>query len=401
MLNSSPFTTEECSCGVLLNFSPVFSSIPTSTGIPIPSGTNSPNIAAKDTYLIKFNLDSVFPANSNYTLSPSGYTISNSDIFIPQTSFSIVSAAGSQALIKMSITDIYSNELYVDYKQVICNLNGASCVEEIVEDTAQYIYLNKSNNWNYHHNGYQIANFIPENNTLNTIIRLSKKRSSILPARNSPSEIPSVSMVKWAGPISPTGNSLGCSGVCPLKIGELVYIKSIYETDNILTTYTGYNLTGNITNFITNLNESPLVSVTPTTSATPTRTPTPSITPTITPTISLTPTITPTMTETPTNTPTASITPTPTCACLQYTLTYSTPFVYPVVVNWTDCYGNPDSHTFNANNEVPNYTFCAQTGAYSLPAEIVLQSSPVCCPTLPTPTPTPTTSVTPTPTSSV
>jgi len=134
---------------------------------------------------------------------------------------------------------------------------------------------------------------------------------------------------------------------------------------------------------------------------TPTNTPTPSITPTITPTISLTPTITPTMTETPTNTPTASITPTPTCTCLQYTLTYSTPFVYPVVVNWTDCYGNPDSHTFNANNEVPDYTFCAQTGAYSLPPEIVLQSSPVCCPTLPTPTPTPTTSVTPTPTSSV
>ncbi len=98
---------------------------------------------------------------------------------------------------------------------------------------------------------------------------------------------------------------------------------------------------------------------------------------------------------------TASITPTPTCTCLQYTLTYSTPFVYPVVVNWTDCYGNPDSHTFNANNEVPDYTFCAQTGAYSLPPEIVLQSSPVCCPTLPTPTPTPTTSVTPTPTSSV
>jgi hypothetical protein len=131
---------------------------------------------------------------------------------------------------------------------------------------------------------------------------------------------------------------------------------------------------------------------------TPTNTPTPSITPTITPTISLTPTITPTMTETPTNTPTASITPTPTCTCLQYTLTNSTPFNYPVVVTWTDCYGNPDSHTFNANNEVPGYTFCAQTGAYSLPAEIVLQSSPVCCPTLPTPTPTPTTSVTPTPT---
>ena len=145
MLNSSEFNTEECSCGVLLNFNPVFSSIPTSKEIPIPSGTNSPNIAAKDKYLINFNVESVFPANNTYNLSPSGYTISNSEIFIPQTSFSITSDAGSQALIKMSITDIYSNELYVDYKQVICNLNGASCVEEIVEDTAQYIYLNKSN----------------------------------------------------------------------------------------------------------------------------------------------------------------------------------------------------------------------------------------------------------------
>jgi hypothetical protein len=129
---------------------------------------------------------------------------------------------------------------------------------------------------------------------------------------------------------------------------------------------------------------------------TPTNTPTPSITATVTPTISLTPTITPTITETPTNTPTASITPTPTCTCLQYTLTFSTPFVNPVTVTWTDCYGNPDSHTFNANNEVLDYTFCAQTGAYSLPAEIVLQSSPVCCPTLPTVTPTPTNTVTPT-----
>ena len=141
MLNSSEFTTEECSCGVLLNFNPVFSSIPTSTGIPIPAGTTSPNIDAKDTYIINFNVESVFPVNNNYTLSPSEYTISNSEIFIPQTSFSITSEAGSQALIKMSITDIYSNELYVDYKQVICNLNGVSCVEEIVEDTAQYIYI--------------------------------------------------------------------------------------------------------------------------------------------------------------------------------------------------------------------------------------------------------------------
>ena len=174
------------------------------------------------------------------------------------------------------------------------------------------------------------------------------------------------------------------------------------------------NVTPTPTPTITNTpTVTPTISLTPTNTVTPTETPTmtptetptntptPSITPTITPTISLTPTITPTMTETPTNTPTASITPTPTCTCLQYTLTYSTPFVYPVVVNWTDCYGNPDSHTFNANNEVPDYTFCAQTGAYSLPPEIVLQSSPVCCPTLPTPTPTPTTSVTPTPTSSV
>jgi len=140
----------------------------------------------------------------------------------------------------------------------------------------------------------------------------------------------------------------------------------------------------------------PTVTPTMTPTETPTMTPTPSITATVTPTISLTPTITPTITETPTNTPTASITPTPTCTCLQYTLTFSTPFNYPVNVTWTDCYGNPDSHTFNANNEVPGYTFCAQTGAYSLPAEIVLQSAPVCCPILPTITPTPTQTPTPT-----
>ena len=145
---------------------------------------------------------------------------------------------------------------------------------------------------------------------------------------------------------------------------------------------------------------------TPTPSVTSTQTPTPTVTPTNTetPTSTPTPTITPTNTVTPTETPTNTPTPTTTpyqFGC-EYVLGYTgTGFTAPpsYTITWNDFYGNPQSHTFTGDNQVPGFTFCAQCGSFNNGGnpDIVIQTTNPCG-SLPTPTPTPTETTTPTPT---
>ena len=156
--------------------------------------------------------------------------------------------------------------------------------------------------------------------------------------------------------------------------------------------------------------QTPTPTVTPTNTETPTSTPTPTITPTNTvtptetPTNTPTPTITPTNTVTPTETPTNTPTPTTTpyqFGC-EYVLGYTGGgFTAPpsYTITWNDFYGNPQSHTFTGDNQVPGYIFCAQCGSFNNggnPDIVIATTNP--CGSLPTPTPTPTPTITPTPT---
>jgi len=164
----------------------------------------------------------------------------------------------------------------------------------------------------------------------------------------------------------------------------------------------------------------PTPSVTSTETPTPTVTETPTATPTPTPTETVTPTVTPTVTETPTNTPTPSVTssetPTPTVTPTVTQTPSTTPYIYgceyvlgytgsgftappSYTITWNDYYGNPQSHTFTGDNQVPGYTFCAQCGSFNNggnPDIVIATTNP--CGSLPTPTPTPTETTTPTPT---
>lgn len=122
LMNTYSYNNSECSCGLLLNFPPVFSVIPV-TGDPAPIGA-MPNIAAKDTYVLRFTQDVVIPASqTTVVISPDTYTISNNKIFIPQTSVKINSLynGDSQSLIRLDILDIYNNILYTDYMKIICS----------------------------------------------------------------------------------------------------------------------------------------------------------------------------------------------------------------------------------------------------------------------------------------
>ena len=142
--------------------------------------------------------------------------------------------------------------------------------------------------------------------------------------------------------------------------------------------------------------------VNPAPSATPAPTATPTVTPTNTPTKTVTPTNTPTPTVTPTNTPTPSSTPY-LYGC-EYQFNYSgSGFTAPpsYTVTWLDYYGNPQSQTFTADNQVVG-TFCAQCGSYNDGGNVDINANLIGpCSSLPTPTPTTTTTPTNTPTPTV
>jgi hypothetical protein len=139
--------------------------------------------------------------------------------------------------------------------------------------------------------------------------------------------------------------------------------------------------------------------VNPAPSATPAPTATPTVTPTNTPTKTVTPTNTPTPTVTPTNTPTPSSTPYLYGCEYQFNYTgsgFTAPPSY--TVTWLDYYGNPQSQTFTADNQVVG-TFCAQCGSYNDGGNVDIDANLIGpCSSLPTPTPTTTTTSTNTPT---
>lgn len=121
-MNIQSYDSNQCECGLLLNFSPVFSVVPGS-GDPGPSGA-APNIPAKDTYVLRFSNDTTIPSSqTTVSIIPDSYTISNSKIFIPQTSVKIKSThnGDSQSLIKLNVLDIYNNILHTDYIKIICS----------------------------------------------------------------------------------------------------------------------------------------------------------------------------------------------------------------------------------------------------------------------------------------
>jgi len=85
----------------------------------------------------------------------------------------------------------------------------------------------------------------------------------------------------------------------------------------------------------------------------------------------------------------------------QYQFNYTgTGFTAPpsYTVTWLDYYGNPQSQTFTADNQVVG-TFCAQCGSYNNGGNVDINANLIgACSSLPTPTPTTTTTPTNTPT---
>ena len=121
MINTYEYSSLECDCGILVNFNPVFSVVPPSGNGMAPAG-DTPNIPLSDTYILNFSVNSASPSGAVIELSPETYTINNGRIFIPTTTAKINSKykVNTQVLLKLVITDIYNQELYTDYTEVLC-----------------------------------------------------------------------------------------------------------------------------------------------------------------------------------------------------------------------------------------------------------------------------------------
>jgi hypothetical protein len=147
------------------------------------------NIAPSDQYLIQFFIETKTPSSAEATVNPSSYIVGGYENFIPSTVLNVVSrySKSVKILLKMVIKDYKSNTLLrTEYQEIIVSDASSKPCEIIYEkpiDTNFY-ELNKKNNWSYFHDGYLLAEFIPDKYHKDIIIKLIKKNNRLLPNRS-------------------------------------------------------------------------------------------------------------------------------------------------------------------------------------------------------------------------
>lgn len=147
-----------------------------------------PNIDNSGRYIVQFTKEVAVPDSADVDISPASYEIQGSSNFTPITTVTIKSnfTTSSKVIIKLSISNIFGRVLFTQYQQIICSrLLDKPC--EIVSKKPiipSYIYLDKKNNWTYKHNGFLIAQFIPDINQdyKNISIRLNRPNEAVLPS---------------------------------------------------------------------------------------------------------------------------------------------------------------------------------------------------------------------------
>lgn len=357
MFNTYSYSIEDCECGILLNFDPVFSVNP-QDGVLVPSGL-SPNILAKKLYSLNFTTENILPSSDtvDVSLSPTNYTISNNKIFTPQASAKIKTAqkGSSQSLIKLTIKDEYNTELYTDYLKIICS--SSTPIKRLGSFSTQ-IGPNGGVIINTNTEGLEVgmevkdlaSNLLSNAYIIQILSNSSLEVSSITKISNASSTNPSrkdSELGGLAGLLNPDNSKqqyfefifpLDCS-VPPESSQSYIYLNkdnnwtykindkllakyiNITEDENLIVALPSKNKTllpsrnskhdipdiamVKINDYIALITPTPTCTVTPTNTVSPTRTATVTPTATITPTV----TVTSTPSVTPTNTITSTVTP--------------------------------------------------------------------------------------------
>jgi hypothetical protein len=153
-----------------------------------------PNIDPAENYLIDFNIESIVPNSAEATLRPSRYIVSGREVFTPITILEIKSrfSTSAKVLVRMVLRDLKTNKILKnEYIEVVMTDADNKPCEIITQQPIdnEYYYLDISNNWTYTHDGYTLAQFIPNNRNNNISLRLNKKNNQLLPSRGNSNKI--------------------------------------------------------------------------------------------------------------------------------------------------------------------------------------------------------------------
>lgn len=152
------------------------------------------NISAAQKYVISYTIETKVPSTASVSLRPSSLVESGDRAFIPTTIAEITSdySVSSKVLIKMIVRDFKSNEiLKTEYKEIIVADSEKKPCEIIYNKpiSISFYELNKENNWSYFHEGYLLAQFIPNTEHKDISVKVIKKNNILLPSRGGKNRI--------------------------------------------------------------------------------------------------------------------------------------------------------------------------------------------------------------------
>ena len=193
-----------------------------------------PNIKPRDFYLVQFSVESVVPDTAQVILSPSSYVIGGSESFVPVTSLQVKSlySKSSKVLVKMFVRDVERNDiLKTEYIEVVVSDSSSAPCEIISEKPIEqsFVYLEKQNDWKYDHQGYRIAEFLPDTNMRDdVIVKLIKKNSQLLPNRGEPNRVRVI-----IDPIKTTNYGITIDQVRSAILNQYATIQSSFALANL------------------------------------------------------------------------------------------------------------------------------------------------------------------------
>lgn len=152
------------------------------------------NIPSTQKYVIEYIIETKVPDTASITLRPSSTIETGNREFIPTTIAEITSSysLSSKVLIKMIVRDFKSNQiLKTEYKEIIVADSQSKPCEVIYSKpiNISFYELNKENNWSYFHEGYLLAQFLPNAEYKDISIKIIKKNNILLPSRGGKNRI--------------------------------------------------------------------------------------------------------------------------------------------------------------------------------------------------------------------
>jgi len=160
------------------------------TGTIVADLLEPANIEPAENYIIDFSVVTKVPPNADVNIRPKSYNVSGYNRLTPITTIEIRSRFSTTAkiLLKMVVRNLKNNNiLKTEFLELIMSDSTTKPCEIIYNDPIEtnFYQLNINNNWSYYHEGYLLAQFIPDSMYLaensDLTLEVIKKNNQLLP----------------------------------------------------------------------------------------------------------------------------------------------------------------------------------------------------------------------------